>query len=133
MDGGSSSYFTFCSRTRCSQLGISSLIKFLSFLLNKSLFLFLTRPWVQLDSIIFYHSFNHKVTIIIKYLYVHKKLKKKKKKKKRMRILAVFNVYNTNTEYLLEYICFFFFFFNDWIFIQLSKHTSLARWYRRGS
>ena len=50
-----------------------------------------------------------------------------------MRILAVFNVYNTNTEYLLDYICFFFFFFNDWIFIQLSKHTSLARWYRRGS
>ena len=57
----------------------------------------------------------------------------KKKKKKKMRILAVFNVYNTNTEYLLDYICFFFFFFNDWIFIQLSKHTSLARWYRRGS
>ena len=31
MDGESFSYFTFCSRTRCSQFGISSLIKFLKF------------------------------------------------------------------------------------------------------
>ena len=40
-----------------------------------------------------------------------------------MRILAVFNVYNTNTEYLLDYICFFFFFFSMIGFLYNSPNT----------
>ena len=38
-----------------------------------------------------------------------------------MRILAVFNVYNTNTEYLLDYICFFFFF--QWLDFYTTLQT----------